>query len=240
MKMGNGALLYRTLKTLLQPRLNRMYHLQAEGLENLPEKGPVILASNHVSFMDSVSIPLCVPRPVVYLAKAEYFQSWKTAWFFRSLGMIPLDRYSASAAETALDAAVTLLRGGGVLGVYPEGTRSPDGRLYRGRTGVARLALRSGAPVVPVGVIGSREVMPKGARLPARSGRITVRFGEPLHFSRFGPGEENESSLRMITDEIMCQIMALSGQTYVDQYASQKPSQIAPGDLRPGSDEKLG
>lgn len=238
--MANGALLYRTLKALLRPRLRRKYHLRVEGLENIPAEGPAILAANHVSFMDSIWIPLCVPRRVVYLTKAEYFDSWKTAWFFRSLGMIPLDRHSRDEAESALNTAVAFLRKGGVLGVYPEGTRSPDGRLYRGRTGVARLALRSGAPVVPIGVLGSREVMPKGARMPALSGRVTVRFGTPLEFRRPAGEGENESTLRMITDEIMFQIMTLSGQEYVDRYASQPAAGAAPEDYRPPSDEKLG
>lgn len=238
--MENATLMYKALRAVLRPLAMHVYHLEAIGIENVPENGPVILASNHVSFMDSVWVPVSVPRPIVYLAKAEYFDSWKSGWFFRSLGMIPLDRQSRNDAESALGAAVRLLREGGVLGVYPEGTRSPDGRLYRGRTGVARLVLRSGAPVVPVGVSGSREVMPKGARLPSLSGKVIVRFGKPLVFAGHVQMQETESTLRTITDEVMFQIMALSGQEYVDRYATQKAAHIAPADLRPPSDKKLG
>lgn len=238
--MHNGALLYRSLKVLLRRRLTRLYNIRTEGLENLPAEGPVILAANHVSFMDSIYIPLAVPRPVVYLTKAEYFDSWKTAWFFRSLGMIPLDRQSKRDAESALAAALALLEQGGVLGMYPEGTRSPDGRLYRGRTGVARLVLRSGAPVLPIGISGSRDIMPKGARFPKLSGNVVLRFGKPLTFSSLQGAEENESNLRIITDEVMFQIMNLSGQTYVDTYAETRKTQVAPEDLRPPSNEKLG
>ncbi|MBW3591281.1 MAG: 1-acyl-sn-glycerol-3-phosphate acyltransferase, partial [Actinobacteria bacterium] len=143
------------MKGILGPYLKLAYRVRIEGVENFPKEGPVIVVGNHTSFLDSFWIPLAVPRRVVFLAKAEYFESWKTAWFFRSLGMIPVKRGSRHMAEAALQTGVEVLEEGGVLGLYPEGTRSPDGRLYRGRTGVARLAVKAKAPVVAIGMIGS-------------------------------------------------------------------------------------
>src|SRR5215469_14152085 len=141
---------YWALKIVMTPILWVIFRVHAEGTSNIPRRGPVILASNHQSFIDSIFLPLAVHRRVTFVAKAEYFESWKTAWFFRAVGMIPLKRDGGSASERALAAAKDVLRGGGVLGIYPEGTRSPDGRLYKGHTGVARLSLQTGAPVVPV------------------------------------------------------------------------------------------
>ncbi|MGI8427303.1 MAG: lysophospholipid acyltransferase family protein [Actinomycetota bacterium] len=238
--MGKGAFLYRTFRWILSPLLRRLYQIQVEGLENLPSNGPVIVVANHTSFMDSIWIPLILPRRIVYLTKAEYFDSWKTVWFFRGLGMIPVDRQAKGGGDDALSAAHALLDAGGVLGLYPEGTRSPDGRLYRGRTGVGRLAVRSGAPVVPIGLIGSSAVMSKGARIPKLSGEVTVKIGKPIDFSRFLGKNENDSIVRAFTDEIMFQIMTLSGQQYVDQYAIKLPPDIAPEDYRRPSDEMLG
>ena len=212
----NKNLLYRFLKLTLQPYLQWAYRFQIEGPENFPEEGGVIVVANHVSFMDSFWVPMCTPRRVIFLAKSEYFESWKTAWFFRSVGMIPLKRGVRHKADAALQAGVECLQAGGVLGVYPEGTRSPDGRLYRGRTGVARLALAAGCPVVPIGLIGSREVMPKEAKLPKFRGRVTARIGAPMTFEG---READHVNLRGITDEVMQKIAELSGQTYVDQYS---------------------
>lgn len=238
--MGNGSILYRVLKLILTPILKALYRVKAEGLEDFPAEGPVIVVANHVSFLDSFWIPLCVPRRMVYLAKAEYFESWKTRWFFSALGMIPVRRDIKEKTEAALQAGIEVLQEGGVLGLYPEGTRSPDGRLYRGRTGVARLALRSQAPVVPVGLIGSREVMPKQAKMPKLWGRVTVRFGKPLSFERYLDQEEDRFVLRTITDEIMYEIMTLSEQTYVDEYASKEATDVIPEDFRIPMAEMLG
>src|SRR5579875_3030789 len=157
---------YWVLKVVLTPILLILYRVRVEGRSNVPRKGPVILASNHQSFIDSIFLPLCVNRRVTFVAKAEYFENWKTAWFFRAVGMIPLKREGGSASERALGAAREVLMSGGVLGIYPEGTRSPDGRLYKGHTGVARLAMQCGAPVVPVAQFGTTEVQPIGANLP--------------------------------------------------------------------------
>ncbi|MDQ4149566.1 MAG: 1-acyl-sn-glycerol-3-phosphate acyltransferase [Actinomycetota bacterium] len=238
--MGSSPFLYRLLEITLSPMLWRLYRVKCEGLENFPVEGGVIVAANHVSFMDSFFIPLVLPRRVVYLAKAEYFESWKTAWFVKALGMIPVKRGVRSQAEAALRSGVEVLEAGGVLGLYPEGTRSPDGRLYRGRTGVARLALRSGAPVVPVGLVGSRKVMPKGARLPKLWGDVTVKIGTPMTFEKYKGQEDDRQVLRTITDEIMARILALSGQKYVDQYAGKRASGVSPEDFRIPGEEMLG
>ena len=212
----NKNLLYRFLKLTLQPYLAWAYRFETQGAENFPKEGGVIVVGNHVSFMDSFWIPMCTPRRVVFLAKSEYFESWKTAWFFRSLGMIPLKRGVRHKADAALQAGVECLEAGGVLGLYPEGTRSPDGRLYRGRTGVARLALSSGCPVVPVGLVGSRDVMPKEAKLPRLRGKVIARLGSPMTFEGREP---DHKTLRAVTDEVMHEIARLSGQEYVDQYS---------------------
>lgn len=214
--MTENNLLYRFLKLTLEPYLRWAYRFRTEGTENFPMEGGVIVVGNHVSFMDSFWIPMCTPRRVIFLAKSEYFESWKTAWFFRSVGMIPLKRGVRHKADAALQAGVECLETGGVLGLYPEGTRSPDGRLYRGRTGVARLALASGCPVVPIGLVGSRDVMPKEAKLPKLRGQVTARLGKPMTFEG---REANHVNLRAITDEIMAAIAELSGQEYVDEYS---------------------
>src|SRR5579872_4819437 len=199
---------YWVLKIVLTPLLRLVYRVKVEGRENVPRSGPVILASNHQSFIDSIFLPLSVRRRVTFVAKAEYFESWKTAWFFRAVGMIPLKRDGGSASERALLAAKDVLNSGGVLGIYPEGTRSPDGRLYRGHTGVARLAMQCGAPVVPVAQSGTAEVQPIGARTVRLFKRVEVRMGEPL---RYPAATESGAAptLREFTDEIMAAIQAL-------------------------------
>lgn len=238
--MGKGSLLYRILKFILTPILRVLYRVRGDGLEHFPGEGPAIVVANHVSFMDSLWVPLRVPRRMVFLAKAEYFESWKTRWFFRALGMIPVKRDVKEQTEAALVSGLDVLGAGGVLGLYPEGTRSPDGRLYRGRTGVARLALRSGAPVVPVGLVGSREVMPKQAKFPKPWGRVRCNFGQPLTFERYREQTEDRFVLRAVTDEIMYEIMTLSGQTYVDEYAAKVATDVVPEDFRIPIDEMLG
>jgi 1-acyl-sn-glycerol-3-phosphate acyltransferase len=209
----------------LGPFLRLLYRPRARGLENVPGDGPVILASNHVSFIDSMFIPLLVKRKVVFLGKADYFTSAKTAWFFKAAGAIPVRREGGSASEAAIQAGVHELKAGNLVGIYPEGTRSPDGRLYRGKTGVARMALLAGCPVVPVAVFGTGELQPIGKRLPKLSGRIEVRFGRPLSFERFHGQETDRFVLRSITDEVMYEIMMISGQEYVDEYASKVKAQ---------------
>ncbi len=218
-------MMYWVLKGILKPPLLAMYRIKTEGLENVPRKGAAILAANHLSFLDSFFIPLSVKRrTVTYLAKADYFKSWKTSWFFKAAGQISCEREGGSKSEQSLNIALDVLRSGNLLGIYPEGTRSPDGRLYRGRTGVARLALAAGVPVVPIGLIGTDTINPKDKKMPKLSGSLRVRFGKPLEFSRFAGKETDRFALRSITDEIMFEIMQLSGQTYVDEYASKTPS----------------
>ncbi|MFL5800028.1 MAG: lysophospholipid acyltransferase family protein [Actinomycetota bacterium] len=211
----------------LGPLLKVLYRPKARGLENVPGEGPVILASNHVSFMDSLFIPLVLKRRVVYLGKSDYFDSAKTRWFFKLVSVIPVKRDSGTAGEAAIRAGVRELEKGVVVGIYPEGTRSPDGRLYRGKTGVARMALLAGCPVVPVGVFGTRELQPPEKRMPKLSGRVQVVFGKPLSFERFAGQDRDRFVLRSATDEILYEIMMITGQEYVDEYASRVKAQMA-------------
>jgi len=222
------AVLYWVLKhILLGPLLRAVYRTKAEGLENIPGSGPVIIASNHLSFLDSLFIPLVCKRRIVYLGKADYFDHWWTAWFFRAAGVIPVRREGGSASEAALLAGIRALKANQVVGIYPEGTRSPDGRLYRGKTGVARMALEAHAAVVPVAVFGTADVMPIDAKMPKLDGRVEVRFGKPLRFDRYFGRPTDRFVLRSVTDEIMYEIMMLSGQDYVDEYASKVKQQLA-------------
>ena len=219
---GPAHVFYWFLKyILLGPLLHVAYRTRVRGLENIPETGPVILASNHLSFVDSLFIPLMCPRPVVFLGKADYFEKKRTAWFFRSVNVIPVRREGGSAGEAAIITGIRALREGHVVGIYPEGTRSPDGRLYRGKTGVARMALEGRATVIPVAVRGTPEVMPLEAKAPRLRGRPEVEFGRPLRFERYYDRPRDRFVLRSVTDEIMYEIMMLSGQEYVDEYASK-------------------
>jgi 1-acyl-sn-glycerol-3-phosphate acyltransferase len=215
-------MVYRALKILLTPVFRLLWRVRVEGTEHVPVRGAVILAPNHVTFLDSLFLPLVVRRRVTFVAKAEYFDSWKTAWFFRACGQIPMRREGGSASERALAAARDVLETGGVLGIYPEGTRSPDGRLYRGHTGVARLALGARVPVVPVGLVGTSEVQRPGSNLPRPFKRVTVRFGMPVDSTHYcAEAVHDPLALRAFTDELMFEIRALSGQDYVDRYAKR-------------------
>ena len=214
------------MKIVLTPILRVVYRVKVEGKEHVPTRGPVILAANHRSFLDSIFIPLTVRRRVTFVAKAEYFDDPKTAWFFRGVGQIPIRREGGSASDRALDAAMDVLRAGKVFGIYPEGTRTRDGLLHRGHTGVARLALRSGAPIVPIGLIGTDEVQPVDRKMPRLFRRVTVRFGEPLDPARYSDAEVEHLALRELTDEVMYEIGQLSGYEYVDTYATKKAEDI--------------
>jgi len=207
------------------PILRLVFRPQASGVENVPDEGPVILASNHLSYADWLFMPLTLSRRVSFVAKAEYFttpgiKGWFQKHFFRGSGQIPIDRSGASAAEGALNSAKGILAKGEIFGIYPEGTRSHDGKLYRGKTGVARLALETGVAVIPVAVVGTDVVAPPGKKFGTFT-RPIVRFGKPLDFSRYEGLENDRYILRSITDEIMYEIMNLSGQEYVDMYAGQ-------------------
>jgi 1-acyl-sn-glycerol-3-phosphate acyltransferase len=232
-----GALFYWLLKHIfLGPLLRLMYRPKARGLDNIPAEGPVILAANHLSFMDSLFIPLRVKRRVVFLGKADYFDKGRTRWFFKMVNVIPVRREGGMAGEAAIQAGVKALKDGNVVAIYPEGTRSPDGRLYRGKTGVARMALLAGCPVVPVGVFGTREINPPEKKMPKLSGRIQVVYGKPLTFDRFAGMDRDRFVLRSVTDEILYEIMMITGQEYVDEYASRVKVQLAQEAAGPAPD----
>jgi 1-acyl-sn-glycerol-3-phosphate acyltransferase len=217
---------YWVVKYTLGMALKVVFRPWSRGRRNLPRRGPVILASNHLSFADHFFGPLPLPRKVVFLAKAEYFtkpgfMGLVSKAFFSGTGQIPIDRTGGEASEEALRSGLRVLAEGKVLGIYPEGTRSRDGRLYRGRTGVARLALESRAPVVPCAMIGTFEFLPSGSFRPSIKIRPGVIFGERLEFSRYYGQEGDRDVLRAVTDEIMQAIQKLSGQEYVDSYAKK-------------------
>jgi 1-acyl-sn-glycerol-3-phosphate acyltransferase len=196
--------------------------VKVEGRQHVPKQGPAILAANHRSFLDSIFLPLVVRRRVTFVAKAEYFDDPKTAWFFRGVGQIPIRREGGEASERALETAMGVLQQGNVFGIYPEGTRTRDGFLHRGHTGVARLALRSGAPIVPVGMIGTDDVQPVDSKMPKFMRTVTIRFGEPLETARHRGKHDDRLALRELTDELMYEICQLSGYEYVDTYMTKK------------------
>jgi len=214
------------------PLLSFLGRPKVEGLEHVPDSGPAILASNHLAVADSFYLPLVVRRRITFLAKSEYFtgtglKGRLTAWFYTVAGQVPIDRADADAAQAALTTAQRLLDDGKLLGMYPEGTRSPDGRLYKGKTGLARLALETGVPVIPVAMIGTDVVNPPGSKM-WRFGRVTVRFGKPMDFSRFEGMAGNRFIERAVIDEVMYELMKLSGQEYVDIYAATLKQQPGP------------
>ncbi len=216
---------YWLTKLVLTPLLRLFFRVRVEGLEHVPKRGPAILASNHVAFCDSLFLPAVLWRRVTYVAKAEYFERWKTAWYFRAIGMIPIKRGSGSAWRGALDAAEEVLAAGRIFGIYPEGSRSKDGRLHRGHTGIARVALRTGAPVIPVGIAGTREAQPIGKLIPRPFSRIAIRIGAPLDFTEFAGRERERVALRHITDTVMTEIQRLSGQELAESYhPSRRPA----------------
>ncbi|MFK0293749.1 lysophospholipid acyltransferase family protein [Streptomyces sp. NPDC090442] len=213
------------LKAILGLVMRVLFRPKVEGLERIPGTGPVILAGNHVTFIDSMFLTLVVKRPVYFIGKDEYvtgkgLKGRLMAWFFTSAGMIPVDRDGGHGGVAALMTGRRILDEGHAFGIYPEGTRSPDGRLYRGRTGIARLALMTGAPVVPFAMIGTDKVQPGGKGRP-HIAPVTVRFGEPLDFSRYEGMDRDRYVLRAVTDEVMSDVMELSGQEYVDVYATK-------------------
>ncbi len=219
-------MLYWIVKGVLTPILRLLYRVRVDGRANVPDDGPVILAANHRSFLDSIFLPLVIRRRVTFVAKAEYFDSWKTAWFFRAVGQIPIRREGGSASEGALLAATDVLERGGVFGIYPEGTRTRDGFTHRGHTGVARLALRTGAPIIPVGLVGSDECQPTDKKLPRLFRRVTVRFGAPLDAARYASDAEG-IACRQLTDEVMFEVVQLCGiYEYRDTYATKKAEDV--------------
>ncbi|MFD7261314.1 lysophospholipid acyltransferase family protein [Streptomyces sp. NPDC059874] len=217
---------YHLLKhVLLGPLLRLLFRPRIEGLENIPTEGAAIVAGNHLSFSDHFLMPAILKRRITFLAKAEYFtgpgvKGRLTAAFFRSAGQIPVDRSGKDAGQAALREGLGVLAKDELLGIYPEGTRSHDGRLYKGKVGVAAMALRAGVPVVPCAMVGTFEIQPPGQKIP-NIRRVTIRFGRPLDFSRYAGLENERAVLRAVTDEIMYAILELSGQEYVDRYAAE-------------------
>jgi len=216
--------LYRGLELTVSPALRVIFRPAVEGMENVPHSGPVIIAGNHVSFADEIFTPLAARRQVFYLAKAEYFDTpgirgRAMRAFFEGLGQLPVERDVARSAAASIDVCVDVLRQGRAFGIYPEGTRSRDGRLYKFRTGVARIALRTGAPVVPVGLVGTRDVLMPGSKLWRRR-PLAVRFGEAMDFSGRAEDERSARKLREVTEAIRVAVQRLSGQEYVDSYAT--------------------
>jgi 1-acyl-sn-glycerol-3-phosphate acyltransferase len=220
---------YQLSRVVIGPALHALGRPRVTGLENVPTTGPAILASNHLSFIDSMYLPLVIPRPVVFPAKAEYFSAkgplgriW--AAYLRSTNQLAMNRGEARSAQETLEAAAGILRAGDLFGFYPEGTRSPDGRLYRGRSGLGWLALNTGAPVIPVAMLGTRKMLPPGARVP-RPTRVEVKIGKPMEFGHL-TGEPPARARRVIGDEVMRAIADLSGQEYVHEYASDVKARL--------------
>lgn len=221
--MADAPTLYRILHRVLPPGVNRWLDVRVEGREHVPGVGGAVIACNHLSFIDSIVLPLALPRPVYFLGKADYWDSWRTRWFFHGTGVVPVHRDGGDRSEASLRTGVEILGRGELLGIYPEGTRSPDGRLYRGKTGPVRMALEADVPIVPCALTGTDAAMPTGSRLPRR-GHVVLRFGRPLDLSRYRDRRSDPFVLRAATDELMYEIMLLSGQEYVDEYAAHVKS----------------
>jgi 1-acyl-sn-glycerol-3-phosphate acyltransferase len=218
---------------LIGPLTRLLFRPWIEGEENLPESGPAILVSNHISAGDTFLVPAMIKRRLTFPAKAELFsgrglRGRLTGWFMKSIGQLPMDRSGGRASATSMDGVLGVLESGELLGIYPEGTRSPDGRLYKGKTGVARIVLQAGVPVIPVGMINTQFVPTRLLKIPLMR-RPGVRIGRPLDFSRYAGSGNDRTVLRWVTDEIMNAVMELTGQTYVDAYASSVKEAAAEG-----------
>lgn len=213
-------------RRVIKPLLDNLWKVTIEGLENIPASGPAILCPNHISFFDSVFTMVYVGRQISFVGKAEYMDSWKTKHLFPALGMIPIDRAGGSKSEGALIAAENVLRRGELFGIYPEGTRSRDGMLYKGHTGAARLAMKLGCPIIPVGIIGTREIQPPDKVLPKVGLQCTLKFGQPIHPQRYLERGGDHLVLREMTDELMFEIRELTGQEYRNVYATKKAESL--------------
>lgn len=223
--------LYSVARKVLDPTFAFAWNIEVCGLENIPADGGAIIAPNHLSVIDHFVVGAALPRRITYVGKAEYMDSWKTKHLFPALGMIPIDRGGGSAAERALTSAARLLENGELFGIYPEGTRSRDGKLHKGHTGLARLALRTGAPIIPCGLQGTDIVQPPDRSMPRLWDMMRVRFGRPIDVTRYLDRPDDRLVLRQITDEVLYEIRALSGQDYVDTYANKaRSSEAIPAD----------
>ncbi|MEW2358962.1 lysophospholipid acyltransferase family protein [Spirillospora sp. NPDC029432] len=231
------------LRIVLSPIMYLLWRPRNSGMRNVPKRGPALMVSNHLSFADHFFGPLPLMRPIFFIGKEDYFtgkgiKGLLSKAFFTGVGVVPVDRTGGSAAEAALETGLRILREGKLLGIYPEGTRVPDNRLYRGKTGVARLALKSRVPVIPMAMINTFELMPSGQPYPRLGVRPGVRFGRPLDFSRYYGQENDREVLRKITDEIMEAIRELSGQEYVDRYAAEVKAELAGKEPRPVDEDE--
>ncbi len=229
----NIGRLQAAVKTVIQPIFNVLWDVDVYGAENLPLDGAAILCANHTSVMDSFFVPATLPRRITYVGKAEYLDDWKTRRLFPLLGMIPIDRAGGDAAKAALDKAAEILEAGEFFGIYPEGTRSRDGRLHKGHTGPARLALQTGAPIIPVGLKGIREIQPPDASFPKVFESAEVYFGRPIDVAHYRNGGDQRLQLRQMIDEVMFEIRQFTGQEYVNEYANKKPQKVEVGSGRP-------
>ena len=211
---------------------NRLWRFDLRGFEQLPETGPAILCANHVSFLDSAFLIIQAPRNISFVGKSEYLDSWKTRRLFPALGMIPIDRGGGEKAQVALDAAENVLQRGELFGIFPEGTRSRDGMLYKGKTGAARLAIKLDCPIFPVGIVGTREIQPPDAKLPRVGGRVSITIGKPITPARYAQRSDDHFVLREMTDEVMFEIQSMTGQQYRNVYAGKRQDeQLANGEL---------
>ncbi|MEX0875382.1 MAG: lysophospholipid acyltransferase family protein [Actinomycetota bacterium] len=228
-----GRFLQRSAKIATGPAMRWMFGVDVEGLDRVPRRGPAIIAPNHLSFIDPLAVTLVVPRDVTYIGKAEYTDSWSTRWFMELGGVIPVRREDAVAAEGSLAVGVDVLQAGHLLGIFPEGTRSPDGRIYKGKTGAARMAAIVGCPIIPTGIRGTQDVLPKDAKMPKIGVRVSVKFGQPMRVPE--GGSEDRGVLRALTDDLMQEIARLSGQEYRHRYSYTKklgqPGPVAPMNL---------
>jgi 1-acyl-sn-glycerol-3-phosphate acyltransferase len=218
--------LFPVARAALTPLFRFGWRVHLAGVDNLPAHGGAIVCPNHVSVIDSFLLPSVLPRRITFVGKSEYLDNWKTKYLFPALGMIPIDRSGGDAGRRALDAAARVLEAGELFGIYPEGTRSRDGRLHRGHTGPARLALWTGAPLVPVGLIGTREIQPPGCNVPHVFRPCAIRIGRPIDVGHYRDRPDDHLVLRELTDELMFEIRELSGQEYVDEYATRTPEAL--------------
>lgn len=209
----------RRTRRVLRPLVRRLWDLEVSGIERLPAEGPAILCPNHISFIDSAFLMLSVPRNISFVGKAEYMDSWKTKYVFPALGMIPIDRGGGSKSAAALETAAAVLRRGELFGIYPEGTRSRSGKLHKGRTGAARLAIELDVPIFPVGIVGTDEIQPPDAAAPRLFRSASITIGRPVKPDRYARQPERHRALRSMIDEVMFEISQLSGREYVDAYA---------------------
>jgi 1-acyl-sn-glycerol-3-phosphate acyltransferase len=223
------------LRAVVGPVAHRCWRIHLEGFDRLPLTGPAILCPNHISFLDSAFLMLAVPRRISFVGKAEYMDSWKTRRLFPALGMIPIDRSGGDKSSSALDAAESVLRRGELFGIYPEGTRSRDGYLYKGHTGAARLALKVGCPIFPVGITGTDAIQPPDAKAPKLFRSCTIRIGRPVDVSRYSDRGDDRLVLRQLIDEVMFEIRELTGQQYRNTYATKKADDLPTAIARVGS-----